>query len=63
VAMGPPGTELVSVDLGELAGWGAPTGITSEPAGTGFVLGQRREGPEGVRERLVEARLDCESPG
>jgi hypothetical protein len=59
VLVGAPGQPLMELDLGELASWGAPTGIASEPDGTGFVLGQRRPGPDGVEERLVEARLDC----
>ncbi len=48
------------VDLGGLADWGESTGIALEPDGRGFVLGQRRRGPAGVEERLVEVALACE---
>jgi len=51
---------LPQVELGELAGWGGSTGIGLEPGGTGFVLGQRRRGADGVEERLVEVSLECQ---
>jgi hypothetical protein len=51
---------LASVALSPaLAEWGAPTGLALEPDGSGFVLGQRRSGSEGISERLVEVSLDC----
>ena len=52
--------ELTPIDLGELAGWGEPTGIAAEPDGKGFVLGQRRRGGHAIEERLVAVRLACE---
>ena len=51
---------LESVELGALADWGGATGIGLEPEGTGFVLGQRRRGADGIEERLVEVSLDCQ---
>jgi hypothetical protein len=51
---------LAPIELGELAGWGEPTGLASEPDGTGFVLGQRRPAGGRVEERLVAVRLACE---
>jgi len=42
-----------------LARWGEPTGLALDPDGGGFVLGQRRAGPNGVEERLVEVMLSC----
>lgn len=44
-----------SLELGETARWGAPTGIALRPDGTGLFLAQRR----GERERIVEIRLAC----
>lgn len=46
---------LERVELGDLAAWGAPTGIALLPDATGFVLGQR--GARG--ERIVQAELAC----
>lgn len=43
----------------EVARWGEPTGVALEPDGTGFVLGQRRAGAQGVEERLLEVELAC----
>jgi hypothetical protein len=51
---------LAPVELGALADWGGSTGIGLEPDGTGFVLGQRRRGADGVEERLVEVSLECQ---
>ena len=59
VRWGPTRGEARTVDLGETAGWGWPTGIALEADATGFVLGQRRTGPEGFEERLVSVKLDC----
>lgn len=42
-----------------LVRWGEPTGLALDPDGSGFVLGQRRSGPGGVEERLVEVTLAC----
>jgi hypothetical protein len=46
------------VELGDVARWGAPTGVTLDPSGTTAILGQRRE-RGAPRERLVELELDC----
>jgi hypothetical protein len=56
VALGEVGGELSAVELGPLAGWGAPTGIALLPDARAFVLAQR--GAHG--ERIVRAELDCE---
>jgi hypothetical protein len=63
VLSGEPWGGLGPVELGEHAGWGEPTGIALDPAGTGFVLGQRRSTPSGVEERLLEVILDCREGG
>jgi hypothetical protein len=55
VALGPPEGELVEIELGDAASWGAPTGIALLPDASGFVLGQR--GTAG--ERIVRIDLDC----
>jgi len=44
------------VELGDVAAWGAPTGIALLPDATAFVLGQRGERGE----RIVQAELACE---
>jgi len=59
VLWGATGGEPRPVDLGESAAWGWPTGLSLEPDGTGFVLGQRRGDGDGVEERLIAVRLDC----
>jgi len=51
--------ELAELPLGELAGYGHPTGIALEPEGRAFVLGQRRATEAGVEERLLRVELDC----
>ena len=43
----------------DVASWGEPTGLAIEPDGSGFVLGQRRQGDDGVHERLVAIALAC----
>jgi hypothetical protein len=58
--VGEPTAPGAPTDLGELAAWGAPTGVTLDPAGTSLVLGQRRMTPNGVEERIVEIALDCD---
>jgi hypothetical protein len=52
--------ELAPIELGEIAGWGEPTGVAAEPDGKGFVLGQRRQAAGRVEERLVAVQLACE---
>jgi hypothetical protein len=59
VLWGATGGEPRPIDLGESAAWGWPTGLSLEPDGTGFVLGQRRVADDGVEERIVRVRLDC----
>jgi hypothetical protein len=59
VAIGEAGGALGEVELGEAAGWGAPTGLSLLPDARGFVLGQR--GAAG--ERIVRVELDCTRPG
>lgn len=59
VAIGEPGAELAAVELGPLAGWGAPTGVALLPDARAFVLGQR--GAHG--ERIVRVELDCAGAG
>ena len=55
VALGTPEGERSEIELGEVASWGAPTGIALLPDASGFVLGQR--GAAG--ERIVRVELDC----
>jgi hypothetical protein len=55
VWLGEVGGEPAAVDLGPVAGWGAPTGIALSPDVRAFVLGQR--GARG--ERIVRAELEC----
>lgn len=69
-ALGPPATTgptrvrtglarvapLHDVDIGDAAGWGAPSGVALSPDGTWLVLGQR---DAAGRERLLRVRLDC----
>jgi hypothetical protein len=57
--LGGPSGEGSALELGELADWGAPTGIALAPDGTKFVLGQRRAAAGAPEERLVEVELDC----
>lgn len=59
VQMGEPGGDGEEVELGELASWGRPTGLSSDLAGRSFVLGQRRQTNGKVDERLVEVELGC----
>jgi len=59
VLWGATGSKPRPVDLGESAAWGWPTGLSLEPDGTGFVLGQRRGDGDDVEERLIAVRLDC----
>jgi hypothetical protein len=59
VRMGEPGREGKTLELGELGSWGHPTGISSDPEGKSFVLGQRRHSGANVEERLLEVVLDC----
>ncbi len=58
--VGEPWGEGAPLALGELAGWGAPTGVSLVPGEALIVLGQRRRGEAGVEERLVEIALDCD---
>ncbi len=53
---------LRELQLGELASWGAPTGVALFPDGRSFVLGQRRPAPDGEGERLVRVELACAAP-
>jgi hypothetical protein len=55
VLLGDPTGGLVPLELGELAGWGMPTGLSLLPDASGFVLGQR--GVAG--ERIVRVALAC----
>ena len=59
VSIGEVGAEPARVDLGPVAGWGAPTGIALLPDARAFVLGQR--GARG--ERIVRVELDCADAG
>jgi hypothetical protein len=55
--LGPPWAgELAEVPLGELAAWGAPTGLALEPDGRAALLGLRRA--DGA-ERLVRVAFRC----
>ena len=56
VSLGEATGALASVELGELADWGAPTGIALLPDARAFVLAQR--GARG--ERIVRVDLACE---
>jgi hypothetical protein len=47
--------EPLAISLGELAGWGEPTGIALSPDADAFALAQRRGGEE----RIVWAELAC----
>jgi hypothetical protein len=55
VLLGDPTGALAPVELGELAGWGVPTGIALLPDARGFVLGQRGA----LGERILHVALDC----
>jgi hypothetical protein len=55
VALGDVAGPLAELELGELASWGAPTGIALLPDARAFVLGQR----SATGERLVRVELDC----
>ena len=55
VSVGTTGEALEPVALGEIAGWGVPTGVALAPDGRAFVLGQRRDGAE----RLLWIELAC----
>jgi hypothetical protein len=59
IHMGEPGREGEMIELGEIASWGHPTGISSDPTGQSFVLGQRRHTGAEVEERLLEVVLLC----
>ncbi|HBZ72572.1 MAG TPA: hypothetical protein DEP35_23680 [Deltaproteobacteria bacterium] len=61
VRAGEPKGEGTSLELGEVAGWGEPTGVALAPDGRSFVLGQRRTTDRGVEERLVRVTLECSS--
>jgi hypothetical protein len=56
VRVGEPWGPGAALELGDVAEWGAPTGVTLLPDGTSIVLGQRA--PDGA-ERLLELTLDC----
>jgi hypothetical protein len=43
----------------DFVAWGEPTGVALEPDGSGFVIGQRRDDADGVRDRLVAVQLAC----
>lgn len=58
IELGDPSGPLQQLELGELASWGAPTGIALLRDASGFVLAQR--GPLG--ERMVRAALECTGP-
>jgi len=51
--------ELGEVELGEIAEFGSPAGIALLPDARGFVLGQRRSGPDGGEERMLRVALQC----
>lgn len=55
VALGDVAGPLAELELGDLASWGAPTGIVLLPDARAFVLGQR----SATGERLVRVELDC----
>jgi hypothetical protein len=55
VLFGDPTGALASLELGELASWGVPTGIALLPDASGFVLGQR----SAAGERIVRVALAC----
>jgi hypothetical protein len=55
VLLGDPAGPLATLELGELADWGVPTGIELLRDASGFVLGQR--GAAG--ERIVRVALAC----
>jgi hypothetical protein len=55
IELGDPTGAPVQLELGELASWGAPTGIALLPDASGFVLAQR--GPLG--ERMLRVALEC----
>lgn len=56
---GEPWGEGAVIALGDVAEWGVPTGVALAPDGRSAVLGQRRETPSGVEERLLRVRFDC----
>jgi hypothetical protein len=60
VETGDTGGELAAVELGDVATWGVPTGVTLSPDGRWLVVGQRRAAAGGVEERLVKLTLDCD---
>lgn len=57
--LGTPGEELVRLDLGSVADWGAPTGVALAIDGRSLVLGQWRRGEEGREERLIQLSRSC----
>jgi hypothetical protein len=62
VRIGETDGELHSVELGEVASWGGPTGIALDADGRAFVLGQRRARESEPEERLLWIELACEPP-
>ncbi len=63
LATGPSSGPLAAVELGELADWGEPTGVTLSPDARAAILGQRRPGSAGGGERLVRLDLECRADG
>lgn len=57
--VGEPWGEGARLELGEVAAWGAPTGVSLVPGEPRIVLGQSRRSPDAVEERLVQITLDC----
>ncbi len=57
--LGTPGEELVRLDLGPVADWGAPTGVALVNDGRSLVLGQWRPGEGGREERLIQLSRSC----
>jgi hypothetical protein len=57
--MGEPWAEGAALELGELADWGAPSGVSQVPDEPVLVLGQQQVANGAHRERLLEIRLDC----
>ena len=63
IGLGTRGHELRDLDLGPIAEWGVPTGVSLSPAGDAFVLSQRRREGGDIEERLLWIELDCAATG
>ncbi|MCP3986144.1 MAG: hypothetical protein GY723_17305 [bacterium] len=60
IELGEVGGERLELELGELASWGEPTGISLSRDSRSLLLGQRRARGSEVEERILRLTLSCQ---